>query len=525
VLLRGGLVVDGTGHVPPYPADLVIRGDRIDQIVDRRGEDGSSQAPVGAPVLDCRGAIVAPGFVDVHTHSDLTWLYYPECTSRVTQGITTEVIGNCGMSPAPFAANDANFRQTISVIDQEPARPFGWATYSGYLEVLSEHRAATNVVPFVGHGSARQMVLSGSGTGPGDALAPSQVAEVVDLVRQALQLGAWGLSFGLMYSPGEGASFAELMSVASEVQRQDAVLSVHMRSYEAANIQHAIEEMVRIQSGCGVALELSHLRVLRAENSAVVERCLELLDSAGDEVHADAYPYEAGQTTLFQLLAPSDRSRGVAAMLARLSSDRPHYARSVAHAGYSPDQVIVVRTEAPEDAAAVGRSLGSLADESGMDWPDVALDLLGRSNGYVDVVVFGSKMPEQELILQHKKVMVGSDGWVVPRQHSAAVHPRAFGAFPKALRLLTDGGTPWEVAIAKATGAPARKIGLTNRGVLCPGAVADITVLEPDSLLDMASYAEPFAPARGIRHVLVAGVAVVQDTVTTPERPGRALLR
>ena len=251
------------GTCPLIRRILVIREDRVAQIVDRRNEAGSSQAPVGVPVLDCTGAVVAPGFIDVHTHSDLTWLYYPECTSRVTQGITTEVIGNCGMSPAPFASNDANFRQTIWVIDQEPARRFGWATYSGYLEVLSQHRAATNVVPFVGHGSARQMVLSRTGTDPADALAPSQVAEVVGLVREALQLGAWGLSFGLMYSPGEGASFAELMSVASEVRRQNAVLSVHMRSYEAANIQHAIEEMVRIQSGCGVALQLSHLRVLR----------------------------------------------------------------------------------------------------------------------------------------------------------------------------------------------------------------------------------------------------------------------
>jgi N-acyl-D-amino-acid deacylase len=343
LLLSGGHVVDGTAERPPYRADVLVQGDRVEQIIEHgQPEDGTSQAADGVTVLDCSGAFVSPGFIDIHTHSDLTWLSYPECTSRVTQGITTEVAGNCGLSPAPLDPADVNFRKTISVIDENPDLPFDWATFDQYLEVMSRHKAATNIVPLVGHGSIRQTTLARSGGDPGSALDAGGVDEIARLVGDALQRGAWGLSLGLMYSPGEAASTSELLAAAVEVQRHDAVLSVHMRDYEAAKVEEAITEMVQIHHRSGVNLELSHLRVLRANDLDVAERCLGLLEAAGEGVHADAYPYIAGQTTLFQLLAPADRRRGVAAMLNELPERGRHYARSISSGGFSPADVLVV---------------------------------------------------------------------------------------------------------------------------------------------------------------------------------------
>jgi N-acyl-D-amino-acid deacylase len=193
--------------------------------------------------------------------------------------------------------------------------------------------------------------------------------------------------------------------------------------------------------------------------------------------------------------------------------------------GAAPDDIVVARVRAPQDAALVGRTLGDCASELGLPWAELAVDLLWRSRGYVDVVVFGSKLDEQRRILAHDKVMIGSDGFSISADYPAATHPRAFGAFPKALRLLVDSGLPWERAIAKATGEPAAKLGLAGRGELRPGARADITVIDPAELADQATYTEPLRPATGVRHVLVDGVAVLEDGRQTGSRPGRVLLR
>ncbi len=523
--LAGGMVIDGSGRVPAYRADLWLNGPVIERVIQG---PGLAQSQAGAPadrVLDCSGAYVAPGFIDIHSHSDLTWLRYPECSSRVTQGITTDVVGNCGLSPAPRDPADPDFRKTISVIDEDPASPFAWESFEEFLDVLGQHEAATNVAPMVGHGSIRQMALSRTGGNPGTASGHREVAEITRTASECLQSGAWGVSLGLMYAPGEAASLYELTAVARECQSHGALVAVHMRDYEAAGIGQAIVEMVRVHDQTGVNLELSHLRVLRADDLETAARCLELLGSAGEGVTADAYPYTAGQTTLFQLLAPKDRSRGISAMLRQLPEHRAYYAASAQAGNFSPADVVVVRVEAADDASAIGKSLARLADEYDRHWSELAVDLLQRSNGYVDVIAFGSQMSEQEMILAHPKVMIGSDGWALPYAHSAAVHPRAFGAFPKALRLLVDAGTSWEVAVAKATSIPAAKIGLTGRGLLKPGAIADVTVFEPENLQDMATYTAPFTPARGIRHVLVAGRPVMEDGVPTAARPGRALQR
>ena len=512
LLLTGGLVVDGSGTVPPRRADVLLRGGRVEAIL----RPGSGSA--GVRGLGCAGALVCPGFIDIHAHSDLTWLSTPDCPSRVTQGITTEVAGNCGMSPAPRDPADPGFRPAISVIDQDPDAPLGFAGFGEYLGVLAANRAAVNLVPLVGHGSARQTALfRAPGQDPGDAVA--------ELVREALACGAWGTSLGLMYPPGEAAAPGELTAVARETAAAGALLGVHMRSYAAAAAAASVQEMCELQARTGVRLQLSHLRVIRADGMSVVEDCLGRLDAAGPRVTADAYPYTAGQTTLFQLLPPPARRHGLTRFLGRLPAARAEYAAGVAASGAGPGDIVVVRVRDPQDAPAVGRTLGDYARQLGLPWAELAVDLLRRSEGYVDVVVFGSKMEEQQRILAHGKVMIGSDGFSPAADYPAAVHPRAYGAFPRALRLLVDAGLPWERAIAKATGEPAAALGLAGRGELRPGACADVTVIDPGGLADQATYEAPLRPAAGVRHVLAGGIPVLEDGRQTGARPARVLLR
>jgi N-acyl-D-amino-acid deacylase len=258
---------------------------------------------------------------------------------------------------------------------------------------------------------------------------------------------------------------------------------------------------------------------------AVVEDCLRLLDAAGPRVTADAYPYTAGQTTLLQLLPSADRQLGVARFLASLPAARARHAAGIAASGAGPQDITVVRVRAAQDAAVVGRTLADCAAELGLPWAELAVDLLRRSGGYVDVVVFGSSPGEQRRILAHDKVMIGSDGFSLSAGYPAAVHPRAFGAFPRALRLLVDAGLPWERAIAKATSEPAATLGLAGRGELRPGAFADIAVIDPAEFADQATYESPLRPASGVRHVLVGGIPVLEDGAPTGRRPGRVLLR
>ena len=511
LVLSSGLVVDGTGR-EAYPADVVLDSGRLDLAPPGSVRDGEW--------LDCAGHHVLPGFVDIHTHSDLSRLRYPDAPTRILQGVTTEVIGNCGMSPAPLRKDSSALRAIIGPVDVCPDLEITWPDLAGYLETLEATPGATNVVPLLGHGSLRQWAL---GAGNGEA-GPESVAEMAAELLTALDLGVWGLSLGLMYAPGERAGEQELVRLARVVGRHGGLLSAHMRNYDAQGLLAALQEVTAVASVADVALQVSHLRSINDSGGAAMDGALAYLDSGRSDVGADAYPYLAGHTTLLQLLPSELRGSGPDAVREAIRRSPNMVADRLRGGGFAGDAITVARcgqTPAPE----VGRDLGELATARGSDWATVAVELLDAYHGNVDVIVVGSRAEDTMKALLHPRVCIASDGLALDLGHTANVaHPRSIGTFPRAISALLAHGLSAGQAVHKATMQPARRVGLSRRGQIAPGMVADVVVCSLPELADNATYREPLQPPSGVRDVFVQGTAVVREGQPTGARPG-VLLR
>lgn len=515
LLLEGGTVVTGDPGATPRVGDVLVVDGRIAAVAPHR-----EAAPEGTVAVDCSGRVVAPGFIDIHTHSDLTRFAYPAAQSRVQQGITTEVVGNCGMSPAPIGpAGPERLRATIGPVDLLPEIELAWSSFAEYLERLEAAASTVNTAALVGHGTLRHAVL-------GDATRASERGER-DAMRghldEALDAGAWGLTFGLMYAPGENADAEELRSLAARAGARDGLVAAHVRAYYGRRLIDAVDEFLGF-AGDG-RVQVSHLRSIGPGREGVPAQVLATLQDQRDhgrDVGADAYPYTAGHTTAVQLLPAAVRRAGLADVLARIPGERRTLAHGLRAGGFGPDAITVVRTGA-EPTAACGRTLAELAGGDD-DWADLVLDLLLEHSGAVDVIVEGADPADTMAILANPLVVVGSDGATLDCDHTATQpHPRSFGTFPRALRALLDRGMPLAAAITKLTSAPADRLGLCERGRITSGQAADIVVLDVNSLSDRATYAEPRRAPAGVDAVFVAGEAVVRDGEVTDARPGRLL--
>jgi N-acyl-D-aspartate/D-glutamate deacylase len=516
LLLRGGTVADGTG-APPAVRDVLIDGGLIEAV-----EPGSAAERADAQVIDCAGWVVAPGFIDIHAHSDLTRLRYPDAATRVRQGVTTEVIGNCGLTPVPVPPDDrGDLRAVIGPIDVAPDVEFGWTSTAGFLDALEAVPGATNLVPLIGHGSIRYAAL---GADP----APASGRErdlMAGLLRDALDAGCWGMSLGLMYAPGELSDRAELRRLARELAARGALLTAHLRAYDAGRLPAAVDEVVSLAAQAGAGLEISHLRSLRDPDGTGLARAIERLEAA-DNVEADAYPYLAGHTTLLQLLPEDLRGQGVASITAAAARNPGAIAAAARAAATIEPAAVMVAKGGTGAAPEVGLTLDVLAAAGGGDFAQVTEDLIRRYDGNVDVIVVGTRPQDALRALAHPLVSVASDGVALSLEHTANLpHPRSIGTFPRAFDELRAAGLPLEEIVRKMTGKPASRMGLPGRGVIAPGNVADIVVFAPGQMKDNASYTSPLVPPSGVRDVLVSGQPVLRGGAPTGLRPGTVLRR
>lgn len=522
-MLRGALVFDGSG-TPPVEADVAIDGDRIAAI------GANLQAP-GATESDLRGLALAPGFIDIHGHTDLSLLVDPRAESKVRQGVTTEVTGQDGGSIGPWTDELFEIRSESIRERYDLALPF--RDLEGFFGWIDRRGTAINVASMIGQGTVRAFVV-GQDDRPATA---SEIARMEIEVRRALRHGACGLSSGLEYTPGAFAGTDEIARIAAVLGGSGLPYATHLRNEDDA-VLSSVEEAIHIGRIARVPVEISHLKAQGTRNwwkAGLLLESLEHANASGVDVGFDVYPYVAYSTGLVSLFPVHSRDGGTEAFLSRLQDDHARPAlESAVRAKIAQlggwDQVQISGTSDPSLAWARGRRLGSLAAERGSEPFALLADLLVQDRGRTDMVGFGMSEENVERQLAHPLAVVCSDGGARATKGPLAEdvpHPRTFGAFPRVLGYYVRerGIMPLEVAIQKMTALPARRIGLRDRGIIGPGAFADLVAFDPETVADRATFEDPHQYPTGIPHVWVNGVQVLRDGEQTGGLPGKSVRR
>ncbi|SDS29341.1 N-acyl-D-amino-acid deacylase family protein [Microlunatus soli] len=524
-LLRGGLVIDGTG-ADPQRRDLVLADGAVADgvIVDRVAD---------ATIIDVTGRLVLPGFVDIHTHSDLTLLSAPDAPSRVRQGITTEVIGNCGLGTFPvgravasaIGPDRAGIRAAVSYLDLDPAIAWDWEDLGGYREELIRRRPAVNVAALVGHLPLHAGVCGFDNLPPTD----HQLRRMQELLAGELAAGAVGLSTGLVYPPLTTVGEQELTMLAEVVRDHDALFAWHVRDY-ADDLVSSVQLALRVARRTGCRTQISHLNAVGRRNWPAIGPVLAEIDAArvdGVEVGIDLYPYLYGNAPLAQLL-PDWAQQGPVERWRPLLAERDVRRRIADHwrdPAVGWDEITISRIAAADDCTLIGHSVAASAADLRTDPVTLALDLLTDHGTGVLMVAGGRSTEVMNRVLGHPGCVIASDGLSLDPHGptgTGSPHPRSYGCFARYLAdVISTDPPPSDLsdAVARCTSRPAARVGL-NRGRLLTGAAADVVVIDPARLADRASFSEPQQFPAGIEHVLVGGVPVVRDGQPTGARPG-----
>lgn len=522
-LLRGALVLDGTGR-PGRTGDVLLAEGRIQRV------GGRIDAP-GARVVDADGLALAPGFIDMHAHSDLAVLTDPVHLAKVSQGVTTEVVGQDGLSysPATPAAIEV-LREQLAGWNGVPAGlALGWETVGDYLAAVDAARPAANVAALVPQGTVRLDVVGAADRPAADA----EIAAMRALVDRGMRDGAFGMSSGLTYVPGMFAGTDELVALCEVVARHGGVYVPHQRSYGTGALE-AYAEMIEVARRSGVALHLAHATMNFGVNRGRAGELVALLDAAlasGVDLTFDTYPYLPGSTTLAALLPSWAAAGGPRATLDRLQdpASRARIAYELDVVGTDGCHGVPVEWETieisgvrdPALSGRVGHTVAALAAETGRPASTVALELLVADRLGTGILQHVGDEANVRTMMAHPRHTGGSDGILVGDKP----HPRAWGTFPRYLGhyVREEGVLRLEDAIVHLSARPAALLGLTDRGRIAPGMVADLVLFDPATVADRATFAEPRRQAAGIPWVFVAGEAVIADGRRTEARPGRAL--
>jgi len=474
LVVRNGIVVDGT-RAPRYRADVAVSGERISAL--------GSIPEKGRYEIDASGLVVAPGFIDAHTHDDRLMLSSPDMAPKVSQGVTTVVAGNCGISlaPAPRGMN-APVLPPIDLLD-DAGGWFRFPTFRSYVEELSARPAATNCALLVGHTMLRAQAMADVGR-PADK---EEIAKMRRMTEEALASGAIGVSTGLYYEPARAATTEEVIEICRPLAEHRGIYCTHMRD-EGARVIDSLEESFRIGRELGVPVVISHHKVVGTPNHGRSVETLPFIERAmrSQKIALDCYPYCASSTIL-------SYSRTLVASTTLVTWSKPH----------------------PEFA---GCKLDEVAAKMGLGIEETVAKLLPAG-----AIYFSMDEADVQRILAFEHTMIGSDG--LP--HDAAPHPRLWGSFPRVLGHYSRGLNlfPLETAVYKMTGLTARSFGLEGRGVLRQGAFADIAIFDAGTVDEAASFARPIQPAKGIGTVIVNGALVWNEGKPTGARPGRVLGR
>jgi N-acyl-D-amino-acid deacylase len=520
LVIRGATVYDGTG-APGIQRDIGVSQGRIvpvDSVTSPR-------------VLDGDGLALAPGFIDIHSHADHTLPAFPAATNSISQGVTTELVGLCGFTVAPVAADRERAAQLHELAHGfGPDLDWSWHTFGEFLERMDAAQPAVNVAPLAGHHALRILAMGIADRAP----SAGELATMRSALREALGAGAWGLSTGLAYVPGAFAATDELLELGKELAAFDALYVSHLRD-ESDHLVEAVDEALRIGEESGTRTQVSHLKITARRNAGKIGAAIQRLDDArqrGVRAHADVYPYVAGSTYLHQLVPAWAKADGLAAMIERLrvaeQRQRIRYElqqdnNQLAAAG-GWQGILVTAVQNPARQAAEGRRISDLAASSEQDPLDYTLDLLIEDRAATTMVLFSMDEVDMRAALSWPWSAVGSDQLGVTSP-TARVHPRAYGTFARVLGWAVREARLFSLseAVRKMTGLPADILGLRDRGFIRDGAVADLVLFDPATVADQSTYEQPTLPARGIEHVLIGGEFAVEGGKPVALNRGKVL--
>jgi N-acyl-D-amino-acid deacylase len=525
IVIAGGTVFDGGGGAGER-ADVAIVSGRIAALAPRLS-GGASR------VIDAEGLAVAPGFIDIKTHSDFTLPINPRAESKARQGVTTEIVGHCGFSVAPCLPGKVQLLKDY-LSPSAPWLPFRELSFPDYLDTFPA--TSVNAGMLVGHNTLRLMVMGMEDRAPGEG----ELARMSGLLEEALCAGALGLSSGLFTAPGSYAKPGEMIALGRVLKRHKALYFTHLRD-ESSGVLESVEEAIGLGETCGVHVQIVHFKCSGTDNWGKVAKALAMLEAArqrGVAIDCDAYPYTAGSNPLKNILPQWVQAGGVEAMLERLKlpGTRVRIRADVAARGLnnwgrieSWDAVRVSIT--PHLPQFAGRTIAQLAAERGLDPVDALCDYLIEDRGATRVLVTSISEEDVRELIRSPKALVGSDGNCVATTgitSQGMPHPRFYGTFPRVLGhyVHDEKVVPLELAIHKMTGATAKALRLADRGFLREGLRADVTIFDPADFRDLATYDKPHQYPSGARTtVIVNGEIVVDAAAHTGATPGKVLRR
>ena len=532
VLIRGGRVVDGTGNPWCY-ADVALAGDRIVEIAP----PGSIPREAAGEVVEAHGMVVCPGFIDIQSHSGLRLLVDGRSLSKITQGVTTEIMGEA-WTPAPAGGKypDPMARPFFPIdLPEWRERARGWTRFRDWLEATVEHGVSPNIGSFLGGGSLRQY-------GKGMELGPANAEEMNAMRRTmaaAMEDGAFGVAYALIYAPDAYADTDEIAEVCKVVGAYGGVYITHMRS-ESDRILEALDEAIEVGRSSGAAVEIYHLKVCGEENWPTMHEVIARINAAravGIDITTDMYPYIASGTEFSACLPPWASAGGDffgnlrdPEMRARIRAEALHptggWEPQVTTAG--PEQVMPVGFEKPENQQYAGKRLSEIAAMRGQVWVDAVIDLLLSEQQRIFTIYY--KVSEENIRLQLRQPWnkISTDSWGIDPLWAAEdglTHPRAYGTYPRVLGkyVREERIIPLEDAVRKMTSAVASRLGLRERGLLQVGHFADVVIFDPETIADRATFEEPHQLSVGVRDVWINGKRVLHDGEHTGAKPGRVM--